>query len=69
MALSDPVKAEAAAIIGSNEPVNLKMVLLNQLWLKHGLASHPHPTKLSLLANSWCIQVTAVEQCSMGMMF
>ena len=40
MALSDPVKAEAAAIIGSNEPVNLKMVLLNQLWLKHGLASH-----------------------------
>lgn len=40
MALSDEVKAEAAKIIASNEPVNLKVVTLNQLWLKHGLASY-----------------------------
>ena len=40
MALSEEVKAEAAKIIASNEPVNLKVVTLNQLWLQHGLASY-----------------------------
>ena len=39
MALSDSVREEASKVIASNEPVNSKMVMLNELWLKNGLAS------------------------------
>lgn len=40
MALTGDVKCEADRILGSNDPVNQKMVLLNQLWLRNGLASY-----------------------------
>ena len=39
MALSQGVQEAANKIIGSNDPVNSKVILLNQLWLKNGLAS------------------------------
>ena len=39
MALSDSVRNEASQTIAANEPVNSKVVQLNELWLKNGLAS------------------------------
>ena len=40
MALNDELKKEVFKILGSPEPVNSKIVVLNQLWLKNGLASY-----------------------------